>query len=88
MMNIVDNVQPISYLKRNAADVVKQLNTAREPVMITVNGKISMVLQDPITYQKKEDTMAMLQILAVGQKQIAEGKTSSFADVKARLAKA
>jgi prevent-host-death family protein len=63
-------------LKTNTSDVVKQVQETREPVMITVNGKVQAVIQDPLSYQKMQDQLTMLRILAHGQKQIEKGEVT------------
>ena len=84
-MNLVENVQPISYLKTNTSDVVKQVQETREPVLITVNGKVQAVIQDHLSYQKMHDQLVMLRVLAHGQKQIEEGKVTDHHDLFAQL---
>jgi prevent-host-death family protein len=68
------NIKPISYLKANASDVVKQLQEQREPMIITQNGEAKMVVQDIESYEKTQQTLALLKILALGQQQIETGQ--------------
>ena len=68
------NIKPISYLKANASDVVNQLQEQREPMIITQNGEAKMVVQDIESYEKTQQTLALLKILALGQKQIEAGE--------------
>jgi prevent-host-death family protein len=79
------NIQPISYLKTNTSDVVKQVLETHDPVAITVNGRVQAIVQDPVSYQKTQDQLAMLRILALGRKQIEEGKVIDHDDVVALL---
>lgn len=79
------NIQPISYLKTNTSDVVKQVQQTHDPVAITVNGKVQAIVQDPVSYQKTQDQLAMLRILAHGRKQIDEGKVTDQDDFFAQL---
>jgi prevent-host-death family protein len=79
------NIQPISYLKTNTSDVVKQVLETHDPVAITVNGRVQAVVQDAVSYQKIQDQLAMLRILALGRKQIEEGKVIDHDDVVALL---
>ena len=39
-------IEPISYLKANAAEVLAHLVECREPMAITQNGEAKAVLQD------------------------------------------
>jgi prevent-host-death family protein len=68
------NIKPISYLKANASDVVNQLQEQREPMIITQNGEAKMVVQDIESYEKTQQTLALLKILALGQRQIEAGQ--------------
>ena len=68
------NIKPISYLKANASDVVNQLQEHREPLIITQNGEAKMVVQDIESYEKTQQTLALLKILALGQQEIAQGQ--------------
>lgn len=68
------NIKPISYLKANASDVVNQLQEQREPMIITQNGEAKMVVQDIESYEKTQQTLALLKVLALGQQQIETGQ--------------
>ncbi len=84
-MDIKNNIKPISYIKANAAEVLRQVNETRSPIVITQNGESKAVLMDAGSYQEMMDAMAMLKIIAIGEKDIAEGRVSSHEDVKKRL---
>ncbi len=73
-MKASTNIKPISYLKANASDVVNQLQEQREPMIITQNGEAKMVVQDIESYEKTQQTLALLKILALGQQQIDTGE--------------
>ncbi|HVV68701.1 MAG TPA: type II toxin-antitoxin system Phd/YefM family antitoxin [Gammaproteobacteria bacterium] len=73
-MKFSEQVQPISYLKSHCAEVVKNLQEQQEPLIITQNGKAVMVIQDIESYEKTKETLALLKILALGNRQIEEGK--------------
>ena len=68
-----NRIKPISYLKAHASDVVNQLQEQREPMIITQNGEAKMVVQDIESYEKTQQMLALLKILALGQQQIAAG---------------
>lgn len=78
-------IKPISYLKANAAEVLKHLAEQREPLVITQNGEAKAVLQDIATFEETQETLALLKILALGNQDVAAGKVKSVADVVARL---
>jgi len=78
-------IQPISYLKTNTSDVVKQVLETQDPVAITVNGRVQAIVQDAASYQKTQDQIAMLRLLALGRKQVDEGQVIDHDDVVALL---
>ena len=84
-MNLSDRIKPISYLKAHASEIVRNMGKQHEPMIITQNGKAKVVMQDIISYEQTQETMALLKILALGNRQIEEGKAESAAEVIARL---
>jgi len=84
-MKYSTQIKPISYLKANAAEVVRQLGEQREPMVITQNGEAKIVLQDVASYEQTQETMALLKILALGNRQIEEGKVVLARDAIRRL---
>ncbi len=84
-MKYSTQIKPISYLKANAAEVVRELAERREPLVITQNGEAKMVIQDVASYEQTQETMALLKILALGTQQIEKGRVAPAADVVRRL---
>jgi prevent-host-death family protein len=80
-----NQVRSISFLRANAAEMLAQLNEAREPVVITQNGQAKAVIQDVASYEETQETLALLKILALSQREIDEGKLSPLADVVKRV---
>lgn len=74
-MKYVSRIKPISYLKANAAKVVRGLAESGEPMIITQNGEATAVIQDIASYEQTQETLALLKILALGEQQAKEGKT-------------
>jgi prevent-host-death family protein len=84
-MRYSSQIKPISYLKANAAEVLLQLAEKREPLVITQNGEAKAVLQDIASYEETQQTLALLKILALGNREIEEDKVKPLADVVKRL---
>ena len=53
--------------------------------MITQNGDAKAVIQDIKRYEQVQGTMALLKVLALGQRQIDEGKIQPATEVLAKL---
>ena len=84
-MKYSTQVKPISYLKANAAEVLTDLSENREPMVITQNGEAKAVIQGIREYENTQETLALLKILALGNRDIEEGRFSNAKDVIARL---
>ena len=84
-MKYSSQIKPISYLKANTAEIVRRLSEGAEPLVITQNGVAKAVLQDVESYEETQETMALLKILALGNRQIEERKVIPAADAIKRL---
>ena len=84
-MKFSTQIKPISHLKAHTAEIVRQLTEQREPLVITQNGEAKVVLQDIESYEQTQETMALLKMLALGTRQIEEGKVQPAGDVIRRL---
>lgn len=87
-MKYSSQIKPISYLKAHAAEIVRQLTEQREPLVITQNGEAKVVIQDVQSYEQTQETLALLKILALGNRQIEEGRvqeaTTVFENLRGR----
>ena len=84
-MRYSSQIKPISYLKANAAEILATLGEQREPLVITQNGEAKAVLQDVASYEATQETLALLKVLALGQREVAAGKVKPLSEVVARL---
>jgi len=84
-MRYSSQVKPISYLKANAAEVLTQLAADRQPMVITQNGEAKAVLQDVASFEATQETLALLKVLALGNREIEQGKVKPVAEVVQRL---
>ena len=80
-MKLSGQIKPISYLKAHAAEIVRNLGEQGEPLVITQNGEAKVVMQGIESYEQTLETMALLKILALGIRQVEEGKVRPAADV-------
>ena len=84
-MQLSTHIKPITYLKSHTAQIVKDLSLSREPLLITQNGEAKLVVIDINSYEERENTLAMLKILALGTREIAQGKFKDAEKVFAAL---
>jgi probable addiction module antidote protein len=64
MLNIKRDIQPLSTFKRNTNKLIEQMKQTGEPIILTVNGKAQLVVQDAVSYQKLLEQIEKLEILA------------------------
>jgi prevent-host-death family protein len=84
-MRYSSHIKPISYLKANAADVLLKLADDHEPMVITQNGQAKAVIQDIASYEATQETLALLKILALGNRDIERGDVVPLDKAIARL---
>jgi prevent-host-death family protein len=86
-MNITEDIRPVTYLKNQAADVLKQINETQRPMIITQNGEPKAVLQDPVSYENMRNAIGLLKLISQGEDDVKQGKVKSQDDVFADLEK-
>ena len=84
-MLLTNHIKPISYLKANAAKISAELKDDGEAYIITQNGEATMVVQSIAEYEQTQETLAMLQIVSQGERDIAAGRTTPAEDIFAQL---
>ena len=72
-MKFSEAVKPISYLKTHASEVVRDVAKNRKTLIITHNGEAKVILQDVKVYEKTQESIALLKILALSGREIKKG---------------
>lgn len=88
-MKFSESVKPISYLKTHASEVVRNVSENQKTLIITHNGEAKVILQDIKVYEKTQESIALLKILALSGKELKKGnfKTleKTFEDLRNRI---
>lgn len=86
-MKLSESVKSISYLKANAASLIEKINKEQKTFVITQNGEAKVIVQDIKVYEKTQETMAMLKLLAMtrDKNKEAKGIQETFADLRNEL---
>jgi len=71
-------IKPISYMKAHAAEIVREVATTHQAIVITQNGEAKAVLQSLSDYEDIQESLALLKIIALGKASVAHGKTKPF----------
>ena len=85
-MQTHDHIRSISYLKSHAAQISEELASSGKPFFITQNGEASMVIESVQQYQDKQELIALLKVLAMGEKDRQAGQGLSVQESRAQLA--
>lgn len=95
MLDINRDIQSLSNFKRNTPEFLRQLKETGEPVVLTINGKAELIVQDAGSYQKLMEIAERsheLESLRVSIEEMKAGKVrpieEMFAEMEAILAEA
>ncbi len=66
------NIHPLSDFQRSAKSFLATLKESQAPIVLTVNGKAAVVVQDAESYQRLLDRMELLESLAGIRKSLSE----------------
>jgi PHD/YefM family antitoxin component YafN of YafNO toxin-antitoxin module len=75
--------KPIDFLKNDIADILAEAAASSEPLYLTEGDQPRLVLLDASLFAQYEEQIALLKVLSLGQKEIAQGK---FRDAEAVFA--
>lgn len=88
-MKLSKSVKPISYLKSHTAEALRNVSRGRQPMIITQHGEAKAVLQDIVSYEQMQESLALLKMVALSCRSIREGHSKpvkrAFADVRKQV---
>ena len=88
-MKYSESIKPISYLKTHASKVIRDVAENQRTLIITHNGEAKVVLQDVKVFEKTQESIALLKMLALSGKEIKLGKykplQTSLKNVKTKI---
>jgi len=77
----------VTTLKRQATELLGELERDREPILITQHGVPSAYLVDVESFDLMQQRMAILEGIARGEMALAEGRVVGHDEAKARMAR-
>lgn len=77
----------VTTLKRQATELLSELERNREPILITQHGLPSAYLVDVETYEALQSRMRLLEGIARGERAVEEGRTLTHAQAEKRMAR-
>ncbi len=89
----LENIHPLTDFKRNAKAFVDQLKATKSPIVLTVNGKAEVVIQDAVAFQEMQERLqqaeaelrtlklqTLRQDLTLGAEQLQTGQYKDYDD--------
>lgn len=80
-----DSIISLSDFKSDASQWLKRLQEESDAVVLTQNGRASAVVQSYDTFQRQQQALLMLKLLAQGEADIAAGRLVPQEEVFAKL---
>ncbi len=77
----IPDLIPVTDLRQGAADVLKRVQDSDQPVIITQRGRAAAVMLSIESYEKVENDLELLQLLARGEKEIRAGSGHELDEV-------
>ena len=86
-MKLSESVKSISYLKANAANLINDINKNQKTFVITQNGEAKVIVQDIKLYEKTQETLSMLKLLAMTSEENPNAKRikETFSELRKEL---
>jgi predicted transcriptional regulator len=84
MIQLTEDIRSLSDFKRDTAGALKHLRKSHRPMVLTVNGRAEMVVQDAASYQATLDALERAEANAGirwGLQAVAEGRTVPLEEV-------
>jgi prevent-host-death family protein len=80
-MSNLKNIESLTAFKRDTAEYVKKIKKSGKPLVLTVNGKAEIIVQDAESYQqmiKILDKTENIEAVRKGLESVRQGKTMSL----------
>lgn len=88
-MKLSKSVKPISYLKSHTSEALRDVNQNQQPMVITQHGEAKAVLQDIVSYEQMQESLALLKMIAQSSTSVQNGRSkpvkSAFANVRKQV---
>ena len=83
MIKLKNGIDSLSNFKRNTADFLRQLKKSGNPLVLTVNGRAEVVVQDAASYQRLLEISERLETIealkpAIEEMRAGKGETAEF----------
>jgi prevent-host-death family protein len=85
MLDLANDIRSLSDFKRNTVDLLDRLRKTGHPLVLTINGKAELVVQDAEAYQALLDRVEEFEGIQRGLADVKAGRTKPARQVFSRL---
>jgi len=85
MLDLANDIRSLSDFKRNTGDLLQRLRKTGHPLVLTINGKAEVVVQDAEAYQALLDRVETIESIKRGLSDVAAGRVKPARRVFDRL---
>ena len=85
MLDLANDIRSLSDFKRNTIELLDRLRETGNPLVLTVNGKAELVVQDAAAYQALLDRVETIEGIQRGLADVRGGRTKPARQVFDRL---
>lgn len=85
MFDVSRDIQSLTDFKKSTPEFIQQLKETGEPIVLTINGKAEVVVQDAASYQKLREIVEAARIfegIREGIEDMKAGRTVSLDELK------
>lgn len=84
-MRIDEDIKSVTYLKMRSADLLREVDEHRRPVIITQNGEARAVVLDVASYEALRDAAILMKLVSQSEEDARRGRTRSQTAVCSRI---
>ena len=85
MLDIANDIRSLSDFKRRTSELLERLKKTGHPLVLTINGRAEVVVQDAAAYQQLLDRLDTIDAIQRGMADVKAGRTKPARVVFNRL---
>lgn len=85
MLDLANDIRSLSDFKRNTTELLDRIRKTGGPLVLTINGRAEVVVQDAEAYQQLLDRVETVEALQRGLADVKAGRTKPAREVLGRM---
>ena len=85
MLDLANDIRSLSDFKRNTTELLDRVRKTGNPLVLTINGRAEVIVQDAEAYQLLVDRVETVEALQRGLADVKAGRTKPARDVFDRM---